>query len=290
MYRNLRGVFWLFLAAAFLLTGCSMALTGRAEVEKQAFTKEKKYALVTISASKEFSGEQGFFQMFKDNENIRGINTQPVVDELVPVIRKKLAQTGYFTSVPMTNIVNNPSYKLLQEDEKVRRAGIFSIEQNVGYGYKYLADEQKLSQLARDLDVDGVICVNMNFSVVAMKSALSAAASNLLGGLPLSVGEKEYSSNVSMTLTAYDADGHLIWEDSTAKQAEPGDEKAIVLMDLSDLTDTNFEKMHPSAVLIGSYATDVLVERFQSTMEGKKTSIFQKTRDDGSKEATQKKS
>jgi hypothetical protein len=245
---------------------------------------------VTISAAKEFSGEKGFFQMFEDDENIRGINTQPVVDDLVPVIRKKLAQTGYFTSVPMKKIVNSSSYKLLEEDEKVQSAGIFSTELNVGNGYKYLADEQKLSQLARDLEVDGVICVNMAFSVVAMKSSLSLAASNSLGGLPLSVGEKEYASSVSMTLTAYDADGNMIWEDSTAKQAEPGDEKAIVLMDLSDLTDTNFEKMHPSAVLIGSYATDILVERFQSTMEGEKTSIFQKTKDQGSKEATQKES
>ena len=290
MNKNFKGIFWLFLAVAVVLSGCSMAITGRAEVDQQAFTKEKKYALVTISSAKEFSGEKGLFQMFQDNENIRGINTQPVVDELVPVIRKKLAQTGYFTSVPMQIIVNSPSYKLMEEDEKVRRAGIFSIEQNVGNGYKYLDNEQKLSQLARDLEVDGVICVNMNFTIVAMKSALGAAASNFLGGLPLSVGEKEYASSVSMSLTAYDAAGDLIWEDSTAKQAEPGDEKAIVLLDLSDLTDTNFEKMHPSAVLIAGYATDVLIERFQSTMEGNKTSIFQRTKDDGSKEATQKKS
>jgi hypothetical protein len=267
-----------------------MAITGRADVDQQSFTKEKKYALVTISAAKKFSGEKGLFQMFKDNENIKGINTQPVVDELVPVIRRKLAQTGYFTSVPMKTIVNSPSYQLLAEDEKVRSAGIFSTELNVGDGYKYLADEQKLSRLARDLYVDGVICVNMAFSVVAMKSALGLAASNLLGGLPLSVGEKEYASSVAMSLTAYDTAGNLIWEDSTVKQAEPGDEKAIVLMDLSDLTDTNFEKMHPSAVLIGSYATDILIERFQSTMEGKKTSIFQKTKDAGSKVATQKES
>lgn len=290
MNRHCKAIFSLFLAAAVLLSGCSMALTGRAEVDQQAFTKEKKYALVTISAAKEFSGEQGLFQMFKDNESIRGINTQPVVDNLVPVIRKKLAQTGYFTSVPMKTIVNSPSYKLLDEDETVTGVGIFSTELNVGNGYKYLVDEQKLSQLAQDLEVDGVICVNMAFSVVAMKSSLSLAASNLLGGLPLSVGEKEYASSVSMSLTAYDAAGTLIWEDTTVKQAEPGDEKAIVLMDLSDLTDTNFEKMHPSAILIGGYATDVLVERFQSTMEGKKTSIFQRTKDEGAKEATLKES
>lgn len=287
MNRRCQGTFSLLLVVAVFLSGCSMAMTGRAEVEQQAFTKEKKYALVTISAVKEFSGEKGLFQMFKDDENIRGINTQPVVDDLVPVIRKKLAQTGYFTSVPMKTIVNSPSYKLVAEDERVRRAGIFNTELNVGNGYKYLADEQKLSQLARDLDVDGVICVNMAFSVVALKSSLSLAASNLLGGLPLSVGEKEYASSVAMSLTAYDAAGKLIWEDSTVKQAEPGDEKAIVLLDLSDLTATNFEKMHPSAVLIGGYATDILVERFQSTMAGEKTSIFQKTKDAGSKEATQ---
>ncbi|MCK4508221.1 MAG: hypothetical protein KAU27_06770, partial [Desulfuromonadales bacterium] len=107
----------LLLTVVVALSGCTMAYTGEAEVEKQSFTKQKSYALITIASNKEFSGEQGFFQMFKDNDEIVGINTQPVIDELVPSIRAKLAQTGYFTSVPMKTIVNHNAYKKLGEDE-----------------------------------------------------------------------------------------------------------------------------------------------------------------------------
>ncbi len=290
MHRYKASTLGLILCLVICVSGCSMAMTGRAKVDQEAFKKEEKYALVTIAATKEFSGEQGFFQMFKDNEDVQGIDTQPVIDELVPVVRAKLAQTGYFTSVPMRVIVNSDPYKQLDEDEKISKMGLFKTDLNVARGYKYLADKKKLASLAKELNVDGVICVNMGFSVVAMKSSLSAAASSLMGGIPLTVGEKEYASNVTVSLVAYDADGNLLWEDTSIKQAEPGDEKAIVLLDISDLTETNFEKMHPSAVLVAGYAVDVLVKRFQDTMEGKKTSIFQQIKDKGSKEATQTKS
>ncbi len=81
----------------------------------------------------------------------------------------------------------------------------------------------------------------------------------------------------------------MIWEDTTVKEAEPGDKKAIVLLDISDVTGTDFEKMHPSAVLVGSHAVDVLVQRFKDTIEGKKTGIFQKVKDKDSREATKTK-
>ena len=81
----------------------------------------------------------------------------------------------------------------------------------------------------------------------------------------------------------------MVWKDSTIKQAEPGDKKAIVIMDFSDVTKTRFEKLHPSAVLIGDLAVEVLVERFVDTIEGRGTSSFQKIKDKKTKEATKKK-
>jgi hypothetical protein len=275
-------LFSLLICGALFFSGCAMAITGSAKVEKECFTKQKTYALVTIAASKEFAGEQGFFQMFQKNEDIAGIDTQPVIDELVPIIRAKLAQTGYFTSVPMKQIVNSKPYLKLPEDEKIQQVAFLKNELNVARGYKYFDDSQKLAQLARDLGVDGVLCVQMNFSVVSMKSELYIAV--------IAVGKKEYASSAGISVVAYDTEGNILWKDSTMKQAEPGDKKAIVLLDTSDLSGTDFEKMHPSAVLVGSHAVDVLVQRFQDTMEGKKTSVFQKIRDKESEKATQTKS
>ena len=280
----------LWLVAVITLSGCTMAYTGQAEVEKQSFVQQKHYALITIASNKEYSGEQGFFQMFQDNEEIAGINTQPVIDELVPSIRAKFAKTGYFTSVPMKTIVNHESYKALDEDEKLYTKAFFKNDLNVAKGYKYFSDKEKLATLARGLNVDGVICVKMFFSVHAAKSVLGAASSSFLGGIPLSFGSKEYSAAVTTSVTAYDADGNQIWEDTVVKEAEPGDSTMIIAMDFSDLNGTDFTKMHPSTVRIAEHSVDVVVQRFKDTMEGKETDSFQRVKDDKTKEATLSKS
>lgn len=268
----------LALCLALMFSGCTMAVTGKAKVHQDSFGEQKKFAVVTIASGKEFSGEKGFFQMFQKAENIKGIDTQPVIDKLMPVIRTKFSQTGYYTSVPMKTIVNSKSYKNLQEDEKIQKVAFFKRELNVANGYKYFSDPKKLAQLARDLKVDGVICVTMDFSVMAMKSSLSVAGATF--------GKKEYATNATISVIAYDAEGNMLWKDVTIKQAEPGDKKAIVVMDFSDFASTNFEKMHPSAFLIGEHAVDVIVRRLQDTMEGKGTSIFQRVRDKETKQAT----
>jgi len=263
---------------ALMFSGCTMAVTGSAKVQQDSFGEQKKFAVVTIASGKNFGGEQGLFQMFKKNEDIEGIDTQPVIDELVPVIRKKFAKTGYFASVPMKNIVKSKAYLDLQEDEKIQRLAFLKNEINVAKGYKYFSDPQKLARLAQELKVDGVICVVMNFTVESMKSNVYLAM--------VSIGKKEYAASVAISVIAYDRDGNVLWKDSTMKQAEPGDKKAIVVMDLTDFSATNFEKMHPSAVLIGGHAVDVIVQRFKDTIEGKGTSIFQRVRDKGTKQAT----
>ena len=280
----------LLLTVVVALSGCTMAYTGEAEVEKQSFTKQKSYALITIASNKEFSGEQGFFQMFKDNDEIVGINTQPVIDELVPSIRAKLAQTGYFTSVPMKTIVNHNAYKTLGEDERSIKVAFIKKDLNVAKGYKYFSGKEKLAELAKELNVDGVICVKMFFSVNAAKSAFGAASSSLLGGIPLTFGSKKYSSAATISVTAYDAEGDQIWEDTVIKEAEPGDSTMIVALDFSDLNGTDFTKMHPSAVRIGKHSVDVIVQRFKDTMEGKETDSFQRVKDDKTEEATSPKS
>jgi hypothetical protein len=148
----------------------------------------------------------------------------------------------------------------------------------VAKGYKYFSDPQKLARLARELNVDGVICVEMNFTVESMKSSVYLAM--------VTLGKKEYAASVAISVIAYDRDGNVLWKDSTMKQAEPGDKKAIVVLDVSDFSGTDFEKMHPSAVLIGGHAVNVILQRFQDTMEGKGTSVFQRVRDKETKQAT----
>ena len=251
-----------------LVSGCApMAITGSADVNKQAFGAKKKFAVVSIASMKTFRGEQGFTQMFKNNDDIPGMNTQPIINKLDPKIISSLGHSKYFTLMPENAVLTSKAYKNLAEDEKVMKVLFMSEPMNPANNYKYISDEKKYAKLAKDLGVDGVIGITMNFSI-------SEGGGKFYLG-PLSVGKKSYSATAAITAIAYNKNGEIIWKDSTIKEAEPGDTKAIVLIDTSGITDTNFEKLHPSAIEIGGKAVDVLLARFDDTMAGKEVSSIQ---------------
>ncbi|OIR16333.1 hypothetical protein GALL_30550 [mine drainage metagenome] len=251
-----------------LVSGCAhMAITGSADVDKNSFGAKKRFAVVSIASMKRFQGEQGIGQKFTSDDNIPGMNTQPIINKLDQKIIQALGSSKYFTLVPENKVLMSKAYKSLAEDEKVIKVLFISVPMNVANNYKYVSDEKKYVQLAKDLGVDGVIGITLNFTVSQGGGQFN------LG--PLSLGKKSYSAMATITAIAYNKDGKVIWKDSTMKEAEPGDSKAIVLIDTSNMTDTNFEKLHPSAIEIGGKAVDVLLARFDDTMVGKGTSSFQ---------------
>lgn len=253
----------------FVVGGCApTTITGRAKVKQDSFRGEKKFAVVTIAATKKFYGEKGLMQMFKKTENIAGGDTQPIIDKLSPEIIRTLSRSEYFKLVPESKVLKSKAYKELVEDERVQKVLFFSKPINTARGYKYISDPEKLAKLAEELRVDGVITILMSFSIQSGKTFITVAG--------VSAGKKSYSAVASVNAIAYDRNGKVIWKDSTVKQAEPGDKKAIVLLDVTDLTNTNFEKLHPSAVDMGKKAVGVLMARFTDTMEGKKVSFIQK--------------
>ena len=251
-----------------LLSACAqMAYTGSADVNKEAFGKKKHFAVVSIASIKDFYGEKGLTQIFKSTDEIPGANTQPLIDKLAPKIVSTLDESGNFILVPEQDVLSSPAYRKVTEDEKVMKVLFLTKDMNVAHNYKYISDPQKYAELARQLDVDGVIGITMNFSLTAGKSFI-----NISG---LSLGKKSYSVMAASTATAYDRNGNVIWNDSTIKQAEPGDTKAIILIDTTDLTGTNFEKLHPSAITMGGKAIEVLLTRFDDTIAGNQVSSIQ---------------
>ncbi len=252
--------------------GCApRAITGKAKVNQDAFGGQKKFAVVTIAADKKFRGEKGMFQMFKKTENIAGGNTQPIIDKLKPKVLETLAKSDHFKLVPESRVLKSKVYKEMEEDNRMQKVLFISVPINVAEDYKYFSKPEKFGQLARELGVDGVISIQMGFSITSSKAAL-----NVQG---VSLGRKSYSAVASVSALAYDREGKVIWKDSTIKQAEPGDKKAIIILDVTDVTNTKFEKLQPSAVHIGGKAVEVLLSRFQDTMEGKKVSSVQKIKD-----------
>jgi hypothetical protein len=189
--------------------------------------------------------------MFKSNDEFAGSNTQPMLDKLTPKILWSLDSSRNISIVPEKKVLNNKAYKNMQEDEQVMKVMFFSNEINTARKYKYISDPKKFAELAKKLNVDGV---------------------NLMG---ISLGKKSYSAVVAASALAYDKTGKVIWKDSTVKEAEKGDSKAIIVFDTSDLTSTDFEKFHPSATEMGKKAMKTLVARFGDTMAGKKVSSMQ---------------
>jgi len=258
----------LTVVAGLMLSGCAtVAITGSADVDKHAFGAKKKFAVVSIASLKTFRGEQGLGQTFTNNDDIPGMNTQPLINKLDSKIIRSLGNSKYFTLLPENTVLSSKAYKNLAEDERVMKILFMSETMNVANNYKYVSDEKKYAKLAKDLGVDGVIGITMNFTIA------SGGGKFYLG--PLSLGKKSYSATASITAIAYNKNGEVIWKDSTMKEAGPGDTKAIILIDTSSITDTNFEKLHPSAIEIGGKAVDVLLARFDDTMAGKETSMFQ---------------
>jgi hypothetical protein len=251
-----------------LLSACApMAITGGADVDKAAFGAKKRFAVVSIASMKDFYGEKGLTQMFKSSDEIPGANTQPLIDELAPRIVSTLDKSGNFILVPEQEVLSSKAYRNVAEDEKVAKVLFMTKDLNTARNYKYISEQQKYAELARQLDVDGVIGITMNFSLTAGKNFISVAG--------LSLGKKNYSVMVASTAIAYDRGGNVIWKDSTVKMAEPGDSKAIILIDTTDLTATNFEKLHPSALTMGDKAVEVLLTRFDDTIAGNKVSGIQ---------------
>ena len=258
-------------AVFFMVTmsGCApVAITGKVKAQQDSFGAKKKFAVVTIASVKELHGEKGITQIFKKTDDIPGANTQPILDKLRPEIIKTLQKSEHFKLVPESKVLKSKVYKKAREDERKHKVLFKNVDINIAKNYKYFSKPEKLAQLAKDLKVDGVITIVMNFSISSGKSWLSVAG--------LTVGKKEYSVVASSSALAYDREGKLIWEDTAIKQAEPGDKKAIVLLDLTDLTKTNFKKLHPSAITIGGKAVNVLLARFSDSVEGRRVSMFQK--------------
>ncbi|MBE9531226.1 MAG: hypothetical protein IME98_00295 [Proteobacteria bacterium] len=259
-----------FFVMTIVGTASALTITKKTKTDKKAFGAEKRYAVVTIASAKKFYGEKGMSQTFKKMEDIPGADTQPLIDELSADIIKTFEESEHFTLVPESEVLGSEAYKKATEDEREQKVVFFKAQINTANKYKYFSDPKKLAQLAKDLKVDGVITVTMSFSINTGKSFLS------IGGL--SVGKKEYSVMSTVATLAYDQDGKRVLRDTTVRQAEPGDKKAIILLDLTDITKTDFTKFHPSALTIGTKAIDDMHTRFSNSLEGKRASIFQKVK------------
>lgn len=147
-------------AAAVLMAGCS-ALTP--PFEATAFGPGKVYALVSI-----YSGEQ---VEAGETETLTGAigaltgsgayfySADAVLRESAPLITDEFAQVGSYRLMPPRQVLNHPAYRAFAADEQA----MLAPPRLVADGYKYLWNPDRLAQLAREMDVDGVAVVDIQY-------------------------------------------------------------------------------------------------------------------------------
>ena len=249
------------------LAGCGTVVTGATDVDKAAFGQKKRFAIVTIASLKNFSGERSIFQAFKNPDDIEGANTQPMIDKLAPRIVAALGHSSQFALVPEGRVLSHRAYRATAEDPKSVRVAMFTADMNVAHGYRYFSEPQKYATLAQELGVDGVIAVQVHFNV--------SAGDMGMGIRGMSFGRKTYSASATASAVAYNQKGEIVWKDTTTKEAEPGDARAIVVVDTTGFTGSDFVKMQPSAIEMGAKAVEVLLARFDDTMAGRQVDRVQ---------------
>lgn len=258
-------------AATLFLAGCSTpVITGATDVDKAAFQGKKRYAVVTIASHKNFSGERAIFDVFKNPDNVAGANTQPILDKLGPRIVSTVGRNSHFSLMPESRVLAHRAYRAADEDPRTGGVSVFTYDINVAPGYRYFSEPQKYARLAQDLGVDGVIAVQVHFAV-----STAGGGANIRG---FALGAKAYSASATASAVAYNQKGEVVWKDTTVKEADAGDTRAVVVLDTSMFTGADFVKLQPSALEIGAKAVEVLMARFDDTMAGRPVDRIQGTK------------
>ena len=235
-----------------MLVGCAIIISPGAKVDADSFGKTKKCAIVTIMGTKKLQAQKGFLQMFK---KVPEQNTQSILDKLRPEVIKAFRKSKHLRVKSEKRVLNSKAYKKLKADEPVHKVLFMKVELNTAKGYKFISDPQKLSKLAKDLNVDGVIVVGMNFSV----------SSGIAGGL--GIGVKRFKVVTAVNAMAYDSNGRLVWKDAIHKSSELADSQLALI---ADVRSVNFKKLKPHAFKAGKEGLNVLVARLDDGLEGKR--------------------
>ncbi len=235
-----------------MVMGCAIIISPGAKIDADSFGKTKKCAIVTIMGTKKLNAQKGFLQLFM---KVPEQNTQPILDKLRPEVIKAFRKSKYLKVKSEKRVLNSKAYRNLKADEPVQKILFMDIELNTAKGYKFISDPQKLARLAKDLNVDGVIVVGMNFSV----------SSGIAGGF--GIGVKRFKVVTAVSAMAYDSKGNLVWKDAVHKSSELADSQLAVL---ADVRSVDFHKLKPYAFKAGKEGLNVLVDRLDDGLEGKR--------------------
>jgi len=213
------------LVALAALTGCA------GTIKPEAFGRGKSYAIVSIAATPEIGNVGG---QQHNQHTITGLvkaassdsgythDATEILRETIPLFQRGFTASKSFRLQPEGRVVKQKAYSAMAGDS----AKAFMTTFKVAPGYKYFSDEKKCAALAKSLNVDGVICVMVNYGYVYNGVNI--------GGL---VGGGVHKAVVHLTVVAYDKNGRVVWNDHVAGKSDDSIGSASEAV--------NFKELHP---------------------------------------------
>lgn len=187
-----RQIHVLLAAALSVLAGCVIVPT---KFDPTAFDNTKTYAVVTIATTQEIAqGNKKFSEWIKGDNPAR--DSQRVLEEVRPVIIEALKGTGHFRLMPERQVLSSAAYRGMPE----REAHYVFTDMHVPQGYRFFIKDEDFADLAKGLNVDGVIFVGVNFNILLK-------GTSAYGHSYVSVG-------------AFDRDGRTVWRDAVFAQSD----------------------------------------------------------------------
>lgn len=243
----------LALVAAFALSACVIIPSS---YETQAFGKSKKFAVVSISATPEINSGSGtgsgigftLSGLVKAASDESGYNSDAnkILTETAPLILKDLGGNRHYTLVPAKTVLSHKAYRAAEGEDTSITLG-FGKKWLVAPGYKYIRSEDKLAKLARDLNVDAVVVVTVNYSA----GFTGAQAMGVIAG-------GVHHGKAMVMVYAVNRDGKIIWKDG----GDASSDNSIGGIGES----VNFTRLHPLLIEATRNATKKLMERTDSKL------------------------
>ncbi len=206
----MRRIWYGLVLSSLLAAGGCAAL--KPPFEKQAFGSEKVYAVVSIYADKDIEKEG-------DSETLVGMykalsgkgayfqSAEHALNASAPLISRELASSEHYRLVSQRRVLSHAAYRRVEPDVQAKLAE----KRHLASGYKYLWDPQKLGSLARDLGVDGVITVHVQYGYKFWGTNFAKVTS-----------KGKTSPIIGMTARFYDRNGQPVWKYSAKKYLAEG--------------------------------------------------------------------
>ena len=151
----------------------ALALTGCATYKPEQLGPSKRFAVVSVlGAETVTAGNRGGVSLSgyikaatSDDAGFTDDSTR-ILAETTPKIVKALTSQGRLKVVADRTTRASAAFKAVKSDEPEYKFGIFTSKYHIAPGYKFYREPERYGELAKKMNVDGVVMVRLSYGVV----------------------------------------------------------------------------------------------------------------------------